>query len=152
MSNQEIPIFYKHIDYYLSHNGLSLNFNISFSSPDTQAYWGIRDLQLIVQGCHYTCFTCTGPSEANCTKCTIGNYLQGSICLSKCPPNTYGDDNSGICLDCSDSCLECTGPDNDECTLCGNNLTLFNSQCLDECPSEYYSDKSYSNSSLIKKP
>jgi len=126
-----------------------MNLNISFISSDLLASWGIRDLQIITLGCQFTCFTCTGPSENECSKCAQGYYLQGTFCLTDCPSGTYGDDDSGMCLDCDESCSECLGPDYDQCTICIDSLFLLDFNCLDVCPSGYYSDNSATNTSSI---
>ncbi|KAL4469881.1 hypothetical protein ABPG72_011102 [Tetrahymena utriculariae] len=75
-------------------------------------------LQLYCMTCKSSCQTCI--NSTNCTSCTQGYYLNGSICFQ-----------------CDSSCLSCTGPSSSDCIVCaqsGDYISLnLNKNCVASC-------------------
>ncbi|KAL4496783.1 hypothetical protein ABPG73_011749 [Tetrahymena malaccensis] len=79
-------------------------------------------------------------NNSSCIKCMSGTYLSidGTQCLSKCPPGQQQNSNQRECILCTDSnCLSCQN-DISQCTQCGNNLNLQGNICQTNCDSQYY--------------
>mmetsp|Transcript_3516 Transcript_3516/g.3277 ORF Transcript_3516/g.3277 Transcript_3516/m.3277 type:complete len:190 (-) Transcript_3516:31-600(-) len=67
-----------------------------------------------------------------CKSCSPGClHCTSAIGCSRCSPNYYLYDNSGVlaCRACSGSCSNCGN--NDECYQCGTSVELDNSQCTE---------------------
>ena len=126
-------------------DSMSTLMNISFVGVNMEESWGIRDLQVFTLGCHASCFSCSGPSQEECTKCSDGYFAQGSLCIVNCSSKTFGDRVSATCLPCDDSCLECFGTSDDQCLICPRGLFLLNGFCLDDCGSGYYTFTNQTN-------
>ena len=92
---------------------------------------------------------CTGPSAAECVRCSnvrvsanlIGELSStpGDICLERCPTTEglYLDSDTRTCLSCANSCAtNCTGPSPFECIACRNNSFVYpdgSRKCVSEC-------------------
>ena len=54
-------------------------------------------LQIVnLQSCHYTCGSCSGTLNTDCTSCIDGLYLSGSICVASC--DVLADAQSKTCV------------------------------------------------------
>eukprot|EP00828_Plagiopyla_frontata_P040220 TRINITY_DN538_c0_g1_i2.p1 TRINITY_DN538_c0_g1~~TRINITY_DN538_c0_g1_i2.p1 ORF type:complete len:1831 (+),score=273.59 TRINITY_DN538_c0_g1_i2:3-5495(+) len=76
-------------------------------------------------GCHYSCKTCSGPNENQCTSCDLNNYqipdrldATATIFKCKCTEASKFINASGICASCHYSCATCTGSTSSQCTSC----------------------------------
>ena len=48
--------------------------------------------------CDSACATCNSKGNLSCTSCLPDKHLHGAECKSKCPQNTYSNDDSSDCL------------------------------------------------------
>ncbi|CAD8102627.1 unnamed protein product [Paramecium sonneborni] len=98
--------------------------------------------QNICIDCHWTCLTCDGPTEYDCTNC--GNVVQSEFrysyynqCLLNCPKGLY---NSYECSLCSENCEECSS---NQCTSCFFGYFLLVDTCVTNCGQRYYANQEY---------
>ena len=70
--------------------------------------------------CDYSCSTCTGSANTQCTACQFLTYLYKNTCYLTCPTGSYVDEASKSCLDCPFGCADCTSN-----TICGTCLDSF---------------------------
>ena len=87
--------------------------------PDNQ--FAIRNLQLTVAKCHFSCLKCKGPNEDDCTLCPNGDlnsdgtcecksgYSFGNECGEICPDHLLADDKTRKCIPggCVLNCSKC---------------------------------------------
>lgn len=90
-------------------------------------FWGVKDLLVTVKLCDSTCQTCNDPNSNNCTSCTPGLYLVGTLCIITCPTLTlpalglcvnscpayyFINSQNNYCEPCALGCQICTAIDN----------------------------------------
>lgn len=83
----------------------------------------------ICVGCHYSCQTCTGPLETECTACDGGtNFRSLDSATHECLcQNGYVDNDVAICQLCSlfiPNCQTCSSKT--VCTTCVSPVFIFN--------------------------
>ncbi|CAD8210192.1 unnamed protein product [Paramecium octaurelia] len=91
--------------------------------------------------CSQNCLTCAG-SPDTCTSCLVQGdtpqFLDGTVCVSKCSDTQFADITSGKCIECPNSCTQCTSLTN--CTQCKQSLIphyLIQGACKQQCPTNY---------------
>ncbi|CAD8210851.1 unnamed protein product [Paramecium pentaurelia] len=91
--------------------------------------------------CSSNCLTCAG-NPNTCTSCLIQGdtpqFLDGTICVSKCQDTYFADITSGKCIQCPNTCTKCTSLTN--CTQCNQSFIphyLIQGACKQECPNNY---------------
>ena len=99
----------------------------------------------------YTCKTCTGGANNQCTSCITSYYLYQGKCLSICDPGYWEDPNSN-CQPCWSGttgnpygCKTCSGGGTSDCLSCNTNYFLHpntGGECLDSCPLHFWGDTS----------
>ena len=89
------------------------------------------------KNCFPTCNSCNGASESNCLSCVGMNpYLYKGECYSKCPNETYPEEDpygNKICKDCYKNCQTCFGEGNAEemnCLSCSDDHIAYNQFCF----------------------
>ncbi|CAK61267.1 unnamed protein product (macronuclear) [Paramecium tetraurelia] len=91
--------------------------------------------------CSSNCLTCNGSAQT-CTSCqvqgTTPQFLDGTVCVTKCSDTYFGDVTSGKCIQCPSTCAVCTSLNN--CTQCNQSTSthyLIEGACKEECPNSY---------------
>lgn len=79
--------------------------------------------------CSKGCSSCTSASV--CIKCLSNYFLDGTKCVSTCPPGTFG--QTPNCKKCQTPCSECADTAT-SCTACVDGYSLSNGQCMQFCP------------------
>ncbi|XP_020794431.1 proprotein convertase subtilisin/kexin type 6 isoform X1 [Boleophthalmus pectinirostris] len=84
--------------------------------------------------CHRNCERCLGQSEAKCSSCRRGLYMNplSSTCVDTCPQGHYGNQEQQRCVECNDNCKGCV-KDSDRCTACKQGYSLAGMTCVPEC-------------------
>lgn len=111
----------------------------------------------ICLNCDLTCGSCTGPTQLNCTSCSVGYiyHLNQTMCISHCPDTDIMDTGllqcwsclpgqvsyTGTCTACDNSCATCNAIMFYNCLTCPANRTLSYNIC--EC-SKGYQETGYS--------
>ena len=127
------PICYNCTDFYGVCNqckgnaalvGTTCQCNIGF-------YWDIELEQCSL--CSYTCLSCSGPNNNDCTSCAYNQTIVDGCC--ECVHGFY-QIGTGRCIACDSSCSTCMLPGFFSCTSCDNFLLV--SVCIDICPIGYF--------------
>ena len=101
--------------------------------------------------CHTSCSLCFGGTNAKCTGCKSGYFLEAywpyNTCDTTCPPETIKDSTNNKCVACHSYCSACTGSLNTQCSVCNSGYWLqpspSSTTCLPSCPTIlYYPDNS----------
>ncbi|CAD8179254.1 unnamed protein product [Paramecium octaurelia] len=93
--------------------------------------------------CHWTCLTCDGPTQFDCTNCgylqltSEHRYMYYTQCLLLCPKGT----DNYKCLQCQEQCEICSS--NQECVSCFIGYFLQNGDCVTTCNQGYYADQEF---------
>ncbi|PAA85045.1 hypothetical protein BOX15_Mlig002042g3 [Macrostomum lignano] len=88
---------------------------------------GNTTLELMCSRCHHSCAKCDGPGPSNCTACLNGTFLDGSVCVAKCNPETQFEDVSArACQPCPKIC---TSLGNGKPTCTGNKTLVGPGGC-----------------------
>lgn len=77
--------------------------------------------------CINSCLTCS--TAAICITCISSYYLNGTSCLSTCPPLYYS--SSFVCYPCDANCMSC---DSTGCLTCASTYLLYAGICYLQCP------------------
>ena len=72
------------------------------------------------ESCVTACLECTGGSEASCSICKDGCYLESSKYYYCYPFNFFFLLDIG-CLECAEGCDDCSGPQYSDCASCADN-------------------------------
>lgn len=117
------------INYTLNHTSPIVKIKIYTNLNDgpLDESWGINNLMLDYYTCDPSCESCTGPSNADCTRC-MQTYV---MYQNKCIPC----DND--CQTCSINASFCESCNNDSLK---KYLSKTTGTCLEKCPSHQYSD------------
>jgi len=81
------------------------------------------------EDCHFSCLTCTGPSNTECVECNFikgygrtNDYQSRECILQACEIGTFlytdYERKSATCVKCHESCLNCIGPEKSDCLEC----------------------------------
>ena len=82
--------------------------------------------------CHASCLTCNGPTQNNCTSCSVGQSLSESICVVIiCNRGEYYNKKRRACDKCNILCKECNNSPK-ECIDCPEGRALNIDKCV-EC-------------------
>ena len=100
------------------------------------------------QSCHFTCKTCNGLNENNCTSCHKPQYKLSSsgecVFHPNCSSAQYFEHRVLGCKSCHRTCLECSGRKESDCTTCSDARILVRGKCVDKTDlcseGEYYSE------------
>lgn len=103
--------------------------NVCYSTCPSGYYPNLPTNTCII--CTNNCSTCS--SAAVCLTCITNFFLNGSSCLSSCPPVFYS--SNQICLPCSNNCTNC---DSTGCLACATTFYLYTGLCYQACPSGVY--------------
>ena len=97
--------------------------------------------------CDYSCESCLGGTNNQCTACKPGFFLQpaSTICLDSCPSGYWGNTTNNVCSACDTACSTCTGPSYKQCSDCNSGYFLQpgrrpRATCLSSCPIGYGED------------
>ncbi|XP_077989453.1 scavenger receptor cysteine-rich domain-containing protein DMBT1-like [Glandiceps talaboti] len=89
--------------------------------------------QYICQHCAATCRYCEGRPD-KCTACSEPYFLNGNVCIAKCPDGFYGNIKSRECQPCNEKCLACFNAyTNDVCQVCKPGYVLQDYSCVVSC-------------------
>lgn len=87
--------------------------------------------------CDKSCASCFGNSTTDCITCATNYSRSNSLCLHKCPPGNYIQEDPFACKACDNSCETCVGPLSSECISCNAKHYLSSlpapSSCLPVC-------------------
>ncbi|KAM3143243.1 hypothetical protein pb186bvf_004575 [Paramecium bursaria] len=104
--------------------------------------YNLKDCQLIISNCHYTCSTCYGSQYYNCLTCPDNSFRQliiiSSTSVCQCIANFIEQWQNPICkfnYPCHVSCLTCQGFLSTDCLTCKLNYILIGNSCI--CPNGY---------------
>ena len=122
--------------------------------PCPDGYYADSETKKCVQ-CHqsgkspYSCQTCTGGGNDQCTSCMKTYYLYKGQCLSICDEGFWADLDSK-CQPCWANtkgnpygCKTCSGGGTSDCQSCDKTYYLHpltGGECLDSCPVHFWSD------------
>lgn len=99
----------------------------------------------VCSACHSLCYSCSGPSQEQCTGCNNPYKLKFQpdtqtsvgICVPHCGKpffESMGGDDNNFCVKCHESCEICTGPTENECyrchETCSNCYGYYNKECM----------------------
>ena len=84
------------------------------------------DSDAVCPPCDSSCEMCSGPTAADCTSCSDGQFMEHGACetCNSCEGGyvveacTANEDTE--CSDCDPSCGSCSGPGVSDCTTCAN--------------------------------
>ena len=101
--------------------------------------------------CPVNCLNCSSPN--NCSLCVKEYFRNGTICIKKCPPGFYEDDDSEDrqCMPCHQECQTCTGPLSTDCSSCGEPRLLQGDMCVLSCSDGFYKREQNPNIELWRK-
>ena len=133
-----------------SHTSTSavLKFTSDLAFSATQASWGIRDVIINIDSCHYSCSSCSGPASTQCTSClTNADFISPGVC--NCNNNYYMNLITpcltypcASCAACNSLCKTCSGDTSSHCLSCYVGTYLYNNNCLNNCPDGFFNDQS----------
>ncbi|KAL4453892.1 hypothetical protein ABPG74_003775 [Tetrahymena malaccensis] len=90
----------------------------------------------LCKNCDFSCSSCSGPRNNQCTACQFLTYLSNGTCVKTCPNGQFADEKSKKCYQCPDGCSSCTSYN--ACTSCktgysSNQNTCVSSSCTVPC-------------------
>lgn len=84
--------------------------------PDT--YYPASTPAYYCEVCHYSCYTCTGGTNLNCSTCPANSNRTYNSPSTSCPcNNNYFDNGVSLCAICAYPCVTCI-TSNTTCTSC----------------------------------
>ena len=108
----------------------------------------IDESSYILKYCHYSCETCSGEGEYECTNCRDSFFQNNGKCDTNCPEHYYKNTKERKCSECDYNCKECDNEkenNNSHCISCESGKFLviakgFDNNCVDECPNNTKTD------------
>ena len=108
----------------------------------------IDESSYILKYCHYSCETCSGGGEYECTNCRDSFFKHNDKCETNCPEHYYKNTKERKCSECDYNCKECDNEkenNNSHCISCESGKFLviakgFDNNCVDECPNNTKTD------------
>ncbi|KAL4477454.1 hypothetical protein ABPG74_002604 [Tetrahymena malaccensis] len=111
----------------------------------------------ICSPCNTECYSCYGPKNNQCLKCTGNRYYfkQTNSCLLECPETYFPNTSSNNCDPCNSKCLTCNGPSENQCLTCTSvapSRFLTDHKCEAQCPPGQYGETSNQTCQPCKSP
>jgi hypothetical protein len=103
--------------------------NTCYSTCPSGYYADATNSQCVA--CINNCKTCL--SASICVTCNTNYNLNGTSCISTCPPLYYSQNQ--VCVPCSSNCASC---DTTGCLVCNSGYYLYMGLCYLQCPMGMY--------------